>query len=165
MDIQFKIAKQKDLSEIVRIYNETIPKKMATADTKPVSVKDRQPWFEAHQQVNRPLWVIRTNDQRIAGWISFGDFYGRPAYQHTSEISIYIDQKFRGQHLGRRALHFAEEQAPSLKINNILAFIFSHNTPSIGLFKSEGYEEWGLFPQVAEMDEKLYSLTIMGKKL
>ncbi|MBZ5943236.1 GNAT family N-acetyltransferase, partial [Weissella cibaria] len=74
---------------------------MATADTKYVTVEERQEWFQAHQEPTRPLWVIKVRGV-IAGWISFSSFYGRPAYLHTVEISIYIDQSFRGMHLGRK---------------------------------------------------------------
>lgn len=166
MDIEFKIAEIDDLAEIVRIYNKTIKGRMATADLKPVTVEERKPWFEEHQTGRRPLWVVKSIEKpRTVGWVSFGDFYGRDAYEHTAEISVYVDNAFRGQHLGRSALRFAESKAAELKITNILAFIFSHNTPSIGLFGSEGYEEWGQLPKVAEMDHKLYDLTIMGKRL
>lgn len=164
LTIKFEIAKRKDLSEIIRIYNETIESRMATADTKSVTVQQRQGWFEEHQTPDRPLWIIKVGD-KIAGWVSLGSFYGRPAYQHTVEISIYIDQEFRGMHLGRKAVQFAEYQAPILNIDNIMAFIFTHNTASIGLFSSEGYQKWGQLPQIAEMDGNLYDLTIMGKHL
>ncbi|GEP17765.1 GNAT family N-acetyltransferase [Pediococcus pentosaceus] len=164
MTVEFEIALKEDLPEIVKIYNETIDSRMATADTKYVTVEERQEWFQAHQEPTRPLWVIKVRGV-IAGWISFSSFYGRPAYLHTVEISIYIDQSFRGMHLGRKAIKFAEEQAPKLEINRIMAFIFAHNLPSIGLFKSENYEKWGTLPQIAEMDGQLDDLTIMGKHL
>src|SRR5205085_9928438 len=35
-----------DLPAIVEIYNAAIPGRMATADTEPVSVESRQPWFD-----------------------------------------------------------------------------------------------------------------------
>ncbi len=38
-------ATEADLPAIVAIYNATIPGRMVTADTEPVSVDSRQPWF------------------------------------------------------------------------------------------------------------------------
>jgi len=43
--------------------------------------------------------------------------------------------------------------------------IFSHNIPSIKLFKSFGFKEWGILPDVAIMDGKEYSLSILGKRI
>ena len=52
-----------------------------------------------------------------------------------------------------------------LDIKVLLAFIFSHNMPSIKLFKRFDYLVWGELPEVAIMDGKPYSLTILGKRL
>lgn len=73
--MEFEIALKEDLPEIVKIYNETIDSRMATADTKYVTVEERQEWFQAHQEPTRPLWVIKVRGV-IAGWISFSSFYG-----------------------------------------------------------------------------------------
>ncbi|WP_240894440.1 GNAT family N-acetyltransferase [Parapedobacter sp. SGR-10] len=88
------------MKRIVDIYNSTISSRMVTADTEPVSVESRQKWFDEHNTTNRPLWVIENNTNQIIGWISFQSFYGRPAYDATVEISIYLDETQRGKGLG-----------------------------------------------------------------
>ena len=42
---------------------------------------------------------------------------------------------------------------------------FSHNDPSLRLFKSFGFAEWGKLPEIAEMDGKEFSLSILGKRV
>lgn len=54
---------------------------------------------------------------------------------------------------------------PELGIKTILGYIFSHNEPSLRLFRSFGFEEWGQLPGIAEMDGNEYSLTIVGKRI
>lgn len=49
------------------------------------------------------IWIIADDDQVIS-WCSLGAFYGRAAYQHTAEISIYIDETTRGKHVGTQAI-------------------------------------------------------------
>jgi L-amino acid N-acyltransferase YncA len=83
-----------DLPAIVDIYNSTIPGRMVTADTEPVSVQSRQKWFDDHSPDFRPLWVLE-KDGRICGWLSFQSFYGRPAYKATAEVSIYVHEAYR----------------------------------------------------------------------
>ena len=152
-----------DLARIVAIYNQTVASRMVTADTTEQTVSDKLPWFESHSET-RPIYVIES-DNRVVAWLSFKSFYGRPAYDGTVEIAIYVDEKERGKKLGQKLVNFAISLSPELGISNLLAFIFSHNIPSIQLFEKHGFVQWGLLPEVAIMDNAAYSLTILGKKI
>ena len=99
------------------------------------------------------------------GWVSFQDFYGRPAYQKTAEISLYIDEKYRGKGLGRLILEYAIEKSHALGIENLLAFIFAHNLPSLSLFEKFGFELWANLKNIAELDGEKRSLIILGKNI
>ncbi|MFL0553476.1 GNAT family N-acetyltransferase [Enterococcus hirae] len=88
--IRYSIAAKEDLPRIVEIYNQSILTKQSTADVTPVTIEDKLAWFEAHDPKKRPLWIMQEAGV-IIGWISLSDFYGRPAYDQTVEISIYID--------------------------------------------------------------------------
>ncbi|MFC6170541.1 GNAT family N-acetyltransferase [Loigolactobacillus jiayinensis] len=164
MQIEFQRAQRNDLPFIVQVYNQTVASRMVTADLEPVTVEQREPWFKAHQQRRRPLWLI-TADGQPAGWLSLSDYYGRAAYHATVEVSLYIDEQFRGQHIGQQSLEFVAQQAPALGITTVLSFIFGHNQPSLQLFAKQGYSEWGRLPQVAELDGELRDLVILGKKI
>ncbi|PLS18007.1 N-acetyltransferase [Bacillus sp. M6-12] len=163
-NIIFRDATYNDLSKIIEIYNSTVASRMVTADTVPVSVESRLNWFNEHTPEARPLWVI-IKDEKVAGWLSFQSFYGRPAYQATAEISIYIDEAFRGQGLGRIALSKAIESAPDLGLKTILGFIFHHNLPSLKLFQAFGFETWAHLPRIAELDGTERDLDILGKRI
>ncbi|MGM9904501.1 hypothetical protein A5844_000613 [Enterococcus sp. 10A9_DIV0425] len=160
--IYYSIATIQDLPKIVAIYNQSIASKQSTADIEPVTVLSRESWFNAHTPNKRPLWIIK-KDQRIIGWISLSDFYGRPAYSHTAEISIYLDETVRGQKLGQQALEFVESQLDRLAVHIVLAFVFNVNQASRRLFLKNGYEVWGDLPAVAQMDEAILDLMILGK--
>ncbi len=165
MNYQHRLAQQQDLAAIVAIYNSTIASRMVTADTTPVSVAERQAWFDAHQQPQRPLWVVENAAQEIIGWLSFSNFYGRPAYSGTAEISIYIAESARGLGLGRYLLQQAIHAAPSLELHTLLGFIFGHNQPSLQLFKAFDFSLWANLPGVAVLDGVARDLIILGKKL
>ena len=157
-------AIETDLPAIVEIYNATIPSRLATADNQPVSVESRQAWFEAHHERDRPIWVMEV-DRAIAGWLSFQSFYGRPAYQATAEISIYVDLAYRRCGVGRQLLSQAIRQSPDLGLKTLLGFIFAHNQPSLKLFNSFGFQRWGCLPKVAELDGIECDLLILGYRL
>ena len=161
----YRDAKRSDLEKITEIYNSTIASRLVTADTEPVSVKSKIKWFEEHSPEKRPLWVIEDELNEIVGWVSFQSFYGRPAYDATVEISIYLDSNQRGKGLGKHVLGYCIDKAPEFGIKTILGFIFSHNEPSIKLFKHFGFEEWANFPNIATLDNIERSLTILGKRV
>jgi L-amino acid N-acyltransferase YncA len=157
-------ANQKDLARIVEIYNSTIQSRMVTADTEMVDIESRLDWFLNHTSEKRPLWVME-DDGMIVGWLSFQDFYGRPAYQATAEISIYIDPAYRKKGIGAIFLDYAIKNAPNLRIQTLLGFIFAHNEPSIRLFKKFGFEQWAHLPGVAELDGVKRDLLILGQRI
>jgi L-amino acid N-acyltransferase YncA len=161
--IQFEYATQKDLEAIVATYNATITSRLVTADLEEVSVQSKQVWFDAHSNDKRPLWLILVNGN-YAGWMSFNSFYGRPAYDGTVEVSIYLEENYRGQGLGKMCLQKAITESPQLNIHTLLGFIFGHNETSLNLFYKFGFQKWAHLPQVANMDGEMRDLIIVGLK-
>ena len=160
----WRIATRGDLPRMVEIYNGTIASREVTADLAPVTVDSRVAWFEAHSPAHRPLWVAEI-DGGIAGWLSFSSFYGRPAYEHTAEISLYLDAAHRRRGLGGFLLDQAIAHAPSLGLNVLLAFVFAHNRASVALFQGRAFESWGLLPGVALLDGVARDLAILGRRV
>lgn len=164
MTITHRLARHEDLTQIVAIYNATIPSRMVTADTEPVSVDSRIAWFEEHVPSKRPLWVIEV-DGKVAAWLSFSNFYGRPAYNKTAELSIYVHENYRKQGLGTYLLTQAITAAPQYDIDTLLGFIFGHNQASLALFSRFGFTRWGELPRVAALDGIERDLVIVGLHL
>jgi L-amino acid N-acyltransferase YncA len=162
--VDIRDALEADLAAIVAIYNATIPSRMVTADMEPVSVESRVGWFNEHSPGRRPLWVVEESGAVIA-WLSFQSFYGRPAYNATAEISIYVDEAWRGRGMGSQLLQRAIDAAPVLGVNTLLGFIFGHNEPSLALFSRYGFERWGELPRIAELDGIERDLVIVGRRV
>ena len=160
----FRDATQSDLPEIVAIYNQTIAGRMVTADLEPVSVTQRQVWFDSHKPQRHPIWVAERAG-RIVGWLSFSAFHSRAAYDASAELSIYIDTAERGHGLGSTLLQRAIEHAPTLGLYNLIGLIFGHNTPSLALFERYGFARWGTLPDVAVLDGIERTLVIVGKRI
>ena len=170
MSFRHRTATLNDLPTIVAIYNSTVASREVTADTEPVSVGSRLAWFNEHTPERRPLWVIEATDDNsaepaILGWISYSNFYGRPAYSGTAEVSIYVAEAARGKGIGRYALQEAIDFAPQIKVHTLLGFIFGHNQPSLGLFSKFGFETWANLPKVANLDGTERDLIILGKRV
>lgn len=164
MRAEFIYANESDLKRIVDTYNSTIASRLVTADLEPVSVESKRSWFNSHNQTNRPLWIVKV-DGNYAGWMSFNSFYGRPAYDITAEVSIYLEGFARGKGLGNMCLKKAIEECKPRGIKNLLGFIFGHNEPSLKLFYKFKFDKWAHFPKVANMDGVERDLIILGLRI
>lgn len=164
MTVHYRDAAAADLPQIVNIYNSIVAGRMVTADLEPVSVESRLHWFEAHEPMHRPLWMVNVEGADVA-WVSFQSFYGRPAYNATAEISIYIHERFRGRGIGTNILKHAMSSCAQLQIKTLLGYIFAHNEPSLRLFRKMGFTDWGHFPKIANLDGVERDLIIVGKRV
>jgi phosphinothricin acetyltransferase len=155
-------AVEADLPAIVEIYNATVPTRMATAELAPTTVEARLPWFREHSPEQYPFWVAES-EGRVTGWLDFKKFLPRCAYRGTAEISVYVDEEFRRRGVGQRLLEQAIARAPLLGITALVGLIFGHNEPSLKLFQRLGFERWGFFPGVAQLDGVERDLVVMGQ--
>ncbi|KRE48544.1 GNAT family N-acetyltransferase [Paenibacillus sp. Soil522] len=164
--LQYEIvdAQLNDLERIVDIYNSTIASRMVTADLEPATVDSKKAWFDEHSADFRPLWILRIEGE-IAAWFSFQSFYGRPAYNTTAEISIYIAEQYRGLGIGSVLIQKAIEECPRLGLSTLLGFVFGHNEPSLALLRKFGFEVWGHLPKVAVLDGVERDLVISGRRV
>lgn len=156
-----------DLPAILDIYNQSIAGKQATAQLAPATSAERAHWFNEHlNNLKRPIYVVTTSSAEssaiIVAWGSFSDLYARTAYHISSEVSIYLHRDYHGQGLGRLLIEWMLTQAPSLGIQNVVALIFAHNTPSLKLFRKLGFEQWGYMPQVCDMQGFIADVVMLG---
>lgn len=159
--MQIRDAVEADLAAIVAIYNAAIPGRNATADLTPITVESRRDWL-LNRDARRPLWVLLVAGE-IAAWIGLSSFYGgRPAYNATAEISIYIAPQHQGKGYGSLLVAKMLEQAPSLGITTFLAMYFDHNEASRKLFTRFGFQPMGHLPEIALLDGTKRGLVIAG---
>ncbi len=185
LDNEFTVerASRSDLTAILAIYNQSIAGKQATANLTPVTTEERATWFDEHlQNRTRPIYVVKalvernglsaTNSEQvenhdietaqIVAWGSFSDLYARIAYHISSEMSIYLHKDYHKKGLGSKLARWMLTQAPSLGITNVIALIFAHNQPSLGLFYKLGFEQWGYMPKVCDMDGFIADVVMLG---
>lgn len=160
-DGEIRVAIAADLPRIVEIYNASIPGRMATADTEPITVESRIAWFQQHDPKSRPIWVLEYH-QQILGWVSLSSFYGRPAYQATAEVSVYVAPECQGQGIGSHLIQTMCDRCLEFGVTTLLGFVFGHNAPSLRMLEKAGFERWGYLPAVAELDGQSRDLVILG---
>ncbi|MCG5030105.1 N-acetyltransferase family protein [Mesosutterella sp. OilRF-GAM-744-9] len=136
-------AVQADLPKLLEIYNYEVINGVATFDTEPFTLAQRQPWFDAHNVANHPLIVAEVNGVP-AGYATLSSFNSKAAYDSTVELSIYVDQACRGKHVGRELmsaiLDLAREDS---RTHRVVSIITGTNEASIALHKKFGFRYAG----------------------
>lgn len=84
----------------------------------------------------------------VVGFAYSSSYRPRPAYQHTREVSVYLDSEAVGRGLGR-ALY--DELLPRLVADGVhtaLAVVATPNPASEALHAACGFDRVGLLPEV-----------------
>ena len=119
-----------------------------------------------------PYITIRV-DGVLAGYAYAGVFHARRAYDRSAELSIYLDEAYRGQGLGQLLYAELENRLRAIGVTNLYACIACPNTeddPYLTLasprfHEKHGYHRVGFFQNCAEKFGRLYSMVYMEKLL
>ena len=142
-------AVESDLPAIVEIYNQSVPGGWSTADTRAITVESRRAWFAQFDPKRRPIWVAESHGE-VAGWVCLSSFYaGRPAYDATAEISLYIANAFQKRGLGRALKKVMIDACPKFGVTTLLSLYFDHNAATAKLNAELGFSEVGYMPEIA----------------
>ncbi len=159
-DIVVRQAIERDLQQIVAIYNVAVATRIATAQLEPVTVESRRHWLHS----DYPLLVAEV-ERTVAGWLSFKQFMPRCAYRGTVELSVYVGERFRRRRVARTLIEDAIARASHLDVHTLVGLIFGHNGPSLRLFEQAGFARWGLLPAVARLEGAALDLAIVGRHI
>ncbi len=147
MNIEIRISIPEELPRLTEIYNEAVLNSVATFDTEPKTVAERKDWFDLHQDPRYPLVSALINDMPV-GWGTLSPFHPRPAYNPTSEFSVYVDKDFRGKGVGRAILRDLLTRAKTLQYHSVIGMITGSNVPSLTMAKSIGFTQVGYYREV-----------------
>ncbi len=163
-NIIIRKATIEDLPKLTAIYNQAIQARQ-TADTLPLTVTDRQAWFDSHQALNYPLFVVEKAGV-VCGYSTLSKYRGgRHALRYAVEVSYYLDNTYQRQGLGTMLLKHALETMETLGFKYALAILLDTNASSIGLLKKFGFAKWGHMPDIGEIDGRVCGHLYYGKHL
>ena len=164
MDLHIREATEADLPAIVDIYNQSIPGGWSTADTKPIAVADRVEWFRKFN-TKRPIWVAET-DGKVVATAYLSSFYaGRPAYDATAEVSVYIATAYHRRGIGSFLKRWVMDQCPRLGVTTLLSMYFDHNEATKRINDGLGFETMGHLKEIAVVQGQKRGLVIAGLRI
>lgn len=158
--IVIRHAIEKDLPEILGIYNDAILHTTAVYDYEPHTLEMRRQWFAAKQQQGFPVFVAESNGE-ILGFSSIGPFRAWAAYKYSVENSIYVKDGHRGKGIGKLLMQPLIDNARALRYHTIIAGIDADNTSSIAFHQQFGFEQVAHFKEVGWKFNRWLDLVFM----
>jgi L-amino acid N-acyltransferase len=142
----FREAVIEDLPAMLDIYNDAIRNTTATFDLEEQTIEERKLWFQKYGGAH-PL-IVAEVDGQVAGYSSLSVFREKPAYNRTTELSIYIAEAYRGRGIGKAMMTAILRLAKDQGYHTVIGGITGGNDVSIKLHKQFGFELAGSFREV-----------------
>ena len=161
-------AIEKDLLDILEIYNDAILNTTAIYDYTAHTLEDRIQWYEKKKQDGYPLLVFEEND-KVVGFATYGPFRAYPAFKYTIEHSVYVHKDYRNLGIGKKLLKELIDLSNEDEYATMVACIDSLNENSIKIHKKFGFTYSGTITKAGFkfdkwLDLAFYQLDLKGPK-
>lgn len=145
--VTLRDATAADLPEILEIYNDVILTTTAVYSEKPHTLEMRQTWFNERKQAGFPV-IAAVQDNKIAGFATYGHFRVWPCYRYTVEHSVYVHRDSRGKGISKLLLNEVVDHARKAGMHAMIAGVDSENDVSLKLHLQFGFEQVARFKEV-----------------
>ena len=136
-------AEEKDLKDLLEIYNYEVLNGVATFDINPASEEERLAWLRNHNIKNHPLYVAEI-DEKVVGYASLSEFRSKSAYDETVELSLYVAHDYRGRGIGDAQMkHILDIAKADESIHSVISVITGSNKASVRLHEKYCFEYCG----------------------
>lgn len=158
-------AAAEDFDAIAEIYGHFVLHGLASfEEAAPGAAELRRRW-EALVEKGYP-YIAAEQAGRILGYAYAGPYRPRPAYRFTVENSVYVSPDSGRRGLGGRLLDALITACEDAGFRQMIAIIGdSANTPSIGLHRSRGFTEVGVFTDVGFKHGRWVDSVLMQRAL
>jgi len=163
--MQLKPCTEKQLPEILDIFNEAILNSTALYDYKTRTMETMTTWYADKINNNYPVVGAFDENDTLLGFATYGMFRVRPAYKYTVEHSIYVRSDKRGAGWGKVLLREIIKKAEEQNFHVMVGVIDASNTISMKLHENEGFVQTGIMKEVGYkfgkwLDAAFYQLTL-----
>lgn len=147
-------AIKEDVAGMLEIFNDAILTTTAVYLYEPQTLEQRLAWFEAKQAANEPIFIYEENE-RVAGYATYGPYRAYPGYAYTVEHSVYVHKEHHRKGIATKLMHALIAEAKTQKLKTMIAVIDAENEASIlsheklgftysGTIRNAGYkfERW-----------------------
>jgi len=146
------------------IFNEVLRNSNSIYREEEVTLEERYAWFDEKLEHGFPIFGAYEEDQ-LVGYAGYGAWRAAQGYRKSVELTIYVDQKFRGVGIGSALMKTIIEQAKADGYHVMIGAIDAANQQSIEFHKRFGFVEVARMPEVALKNDQWLTLVFMQKLL
>jgi len=146
MEIEIRPYKTEDTKAILDIINHNILHSTALYDYKIRSYEQQKTILEEKISKKFPVIVASVNGQ-VVGFGMYSEFRFREAYKFTVEHSVYVNENFHGQGIGKLLLQELITLARKQKLHTMIAVIDSENQASVEFHEKFGFKTVGIIKE------------------
>ncbi len=162
--MKIRLAERTDVPAMREIFNEVLRNSNSIYRENEVTIDDRYAWFDEKIEHGFPIFGAYEGDQ-LVGYAGYGSWRSAQGYRKSVELTIYVDQKFRGSGIGSELMKTIIKQAKTDGHHVMIGAIDSDNQQSINFHKRFGFIETARMPEVALKKNKWLTLVFMQKLL
>lgn len=144
--MEIRQAIQEDAEQVAEIYNYYVQNTHHTFETEPLSAEVMQKRIRKISE--KYPFLVAEEEDKILGYAYATQFKLREAYEHSSEVSIYVANDTQGKGVGTRLYNKLFEELSETYIHAIIAGIALPNDGSIKFHENMGFEKVAHFKEV-----------------
>src|SRR6202521_3959315 len=163
--VKIRPAVGDDLPRLTEIYNYYVVNTPITFDLEPVTADQRARWFDEHAGTKRHRLFVAEDAGLVVGGAGTGRFRDRPAYDTSTETSIYCAHDATGRGIGAMLYRVLFDALKHEDINRLLAGITLPNEASIKLHRKFGFTDVGVFTECGRKFDRYWDVVWMERPL
>lgn len=136
---------EKHYPAVKKIYEQGLATGNSTFQT---SAPDWTEWDSSHVSNCR---IVGIENDQVIGWAALTPVSGRCVYAGVAEVSVYVDEKFRGKGYGTTLLDALIQESEKNDLWTLQAGIFPENVSSIRIHKALGFREVGYREKIGKL--------------
>ena len=150
-----------DLTVITAIYADEVIHRTATFELDPPDEAEMARRIEAVRAQDLP-WLVAESDGEVAGYAYLSPFRLRPAYRYCVELSVYVSPQHQGRGVGKALMAALIDRARQRGLRHLIGAIGdSDNVASIGLHRSVGFREAGVWRETGWKFDRWINVVLM----
>ncbi|MGI9226551.1 MAG: GNAT family N-acetyltransferase [Candidatus Nanopelagicaceae bacterium] len=162
--MKIRLAKRTDVPSMREIFNEVLRNSNSIYREEEVTLEERYAWFDEKLEHGFPIFGAYEGDHLI-GYAGYGTWRAAQGYRKSVELTIYVDQKFRGVGIGSALMKTIIDHAKTDGYHVMIGAIDAANQQSIEFHKRFGFVEVARMPEVALKNDQWLTLVFMQKLL
>ncbi len=165
VETRIRVATDRDLPQLVAIYNYFVTTSHVTFDTSAFTVEQRRPWLQSFAATGRYRLLIAEVAGVAAGYASSQRLRPKPAYDCSVETTVYVAPEYARRGIGAMLYDALLASLEGVGVHQAFAGIALPNDASVALHEAVGFRHVGTFPEAGFKFDRYWDIAWYVRRL